>query len=276
MSTERFWKGHGTGNDFVIIEDLADARPPSEQQVRFWCDRRFGIGADGLLRVAPAGESPAQFFMDYRNADGSLAEMCGNGLRVFARHLVNRGLVAGPDFDVLTRAGLRHVRVNEESITVSMGAVTIDRDPTQITHGSTSYWARGVDVGNPHAVVSLSSHEEITQLDLTTAPSFDQQRFPAGVNVEFCYSNQPGEVEMRVHERGVGETLSCGTGVVASAAVHASEHGHLGKVRVRVPGGELMVTFDPEQAYLTGPAVIVADGQLERFPDKLVPWLSSK
>lgn len=257
-----FWKGHGTGNDFIIIEDLDDTNAPGEGVVRAWCDRHFGVGADGLLRVVrdPSGK----FFMDYRNADGSIAEMCGNGLRVFARHLIERHLVDGAIFDVLTRAGFRSVRVLDDEIQVAMGAAKIG-ETTWIELAGRRYEAIAVDVGNPHAVVQLDAMAELAGLDLNDQPAFDEQLFPAGVNVEFCYSPQPGSVNMRVHERGVGETLSCGTGVVASAAVHAARADVQGQIRVQVPGGILHVEFDDAQAWLTGPAVIIAHGELRQI-----------
>mgnify|MGYP002714326406 CR=1 FL=1 len=261
-----FWKGHGTGNDFVIIEDLHDYQSPTKQQVQAWCDRHFGIGADGLLRVVQ-GEDGV-FFMDYRNADGSIAEMCGNGLRVFARHLLERGLVDKGNFEVATRAGRRQVQVLGEDIQVSMGPARVGQQ-TWIELAGKRYTAKAVDVGNPHAVVQLESKAELDSLTLRAQPAFDVQLFPTGVNVEFCHA-EPDSVLMRVHERGVGETLSCGTGVVASAAVHlqllAAETDEFDPtrqdVRVTVPGGALQVTFDAQQAWLSGPAVIIARGEL--------------
>ncbi len=273
-----FLKGHGTGNDFVVIPDLDGVRGLSADQVRFLCDRHTGIGADGVLRVvrteyAPEsvpGSGAAEFFMDYRNADGSLAEMCGNGARVFVRYLKAAGLITGSEVTIGTRGGVVNASMHEdESITIDMGRA----DPVDVGEGLTvsvggrTWAATGVHIPNPHAVVFVESLEEAG--DLLCAPLVaPQEVFPDGVNVEFVARIGPDHVAMRVHERGVGETLSCGTGACAVAWVarRNTGAGSTGKLpistmRVDVPGGSLRITETAEgNLLLNGPAYLVARG----------------
>lgn len=273
-----FAKGHGTKNDFVIVADRNNLVPVSEDDVRFLCDRRGGVGGDGLLRVTLASSipewhgEPGLWFMDYRNADGSIAEMCGNGLRVFVRYLLEEDLAAGERIEVATRAGLRSAWPQADgSIRTSMGAVTLDDDEVTIVHAGHSWPATKVDVGNPHAVVFLDEHEDGEQplalgaLELSHAPAWSPSEvFPQGVNVEFVEVVTDDHVRMRVFERGSGETLSCGTGTVAAAAAHLARQGRSeGQVRVDVPGGTLHIEITDGDAFITGPAVVVAHGQVQ-------------
>jgi diaminopimelate epimerase len=263
MRTIEFAKGHGTRNDFVLFVDRDGLIDLSAQQVAALCDRRSGIGADGILRAVPAAKQPgyaesgAQWFMDYRNADGSIAEMCGNGLRVFLRYLDQEGLIdaSGP-VTVATRAGLRTgTFLSDGRIAVTMGQVRRGGQ-VQVQLGAQRWAATSVNVGNPHAVVVLDQ-AQVAALDLSVAPVWEPaSAFPDGVNVEFIAIVAPGEVLMRVHERGVGETESCGTGVVAAAAVAAPGS----TCSVRVPGGQLSVDTSGAEAVLVGPAEIVAGG----------------
>ena len=272
----RFAKGHGTGNDFLILPnpDGAMAVPPN--LVARLCDRRTGLGADGILRVVrvraagdavpggaagPAGA--AEWFMDYRNADGSIAEMCGNGIRVFARYLLDHGLAEGPDLAVATRAGLRLVRAEPGGeYTVDMGAPSVGGHAVAEI-GSGPHDGLAVSLGNPHLACVVD--RPVAEFDLTAAPVVDRGEFPDGVNVEVVRILGERHLEMRVHERGSGETMSCGTGAVA-AAVAAAANGQprlTGVWTVQVPGGTLTVTLTPATSLLTGPAVIVAEGQLD-------------
>jgi diaminopimelate epimerase len=288
----RFAKGHGTGNDFLILEDPDDAMALSPDLVARLCDRRTGLGADGVLRVVRAGPAggagnggagnggagngAAEWFMDYRNADGSVAEMCGNGVRVFARYLIAHGLAAGPEFAVATRAGLRQVREEAAGdITVDMGAPAIGgRSPAVI--GSGTYQGLEVSLGNPHLACLVD--RPVAELDLSAPPVVDRRRFPEGANVEVVRVLGDRQLEMRVHERGSGLTQSCGTGAVAAAvaaaAVGGPGHGApapqvpAGSWAVRVPGGDLVVTLTGSTSLLTGPAVIVAEGVVDEV------WLS--
>ncbi len=263
MRTIDFAKGHGTRNDFVLLADPDNLLDLDDDQVRFLCDRRAGIGGDGVLRAVRAGLVPEWdgpgdvWFMDYRNADGSIAEMCGNGLRVFLRYLEEEGLVTGPKAAVATRAGLRSGTFGPDGrISVTMGPVQLGGEVTVEADGR-SWPARCVEVGNPHAVVLLGSEAELAGLDLSRPPTwFPSGTFPAGANVEFVVRRAPGRIRLRVHERGVGETSSCGTGAVAAAAAMADA----GSYTIQVPGGTLEVDLSGPEALLTGPAVVVARG----------------
>ena len=277
----RFAKGHGTGNDFLILPDPEDALALPAELVARLCDRRFGLGADGILRAVRTGAGG--WFMDYRNADGSIAEMCGNGVRVFARYLVSHGLAEGPSLEVQTRAGARQVWVAADgAITVDMGAPEVRGRSAAVVGGIE---CRGVEVciGNPHLACLVDA--PVAGFDLSAPPVVDQVRFPEGVNVEVVRAVRPGELEMRVYERGSGATLSCGTGAVAAAVAAAAGSaagpdmvagsagltgpdpiGSLadlaGVWTVDVPGGRLAVTLSATTSLLTGPAVIVAEGEL--------------
>jgi diaminopimelate epimerase len=270
-----FAKGHGTENDFVVLPDPDGALDVGAELVRALCDRRAGIGGDGLLCVVRAAAHPegraqageAEWFMDYRNADGSIAEMCGNGVRVFARYLYESGLVALGRLTVATRAGVREVMLAEDAVTVDMGAPVVGAASTA-TLGGVTYTGRSVSMGNPHLV--CRGDLDLAGLDLTRGPGFDREVFPDGVNVEFVVDRPdavPGadlHLAMRVHERGVGETRSCGTGACAVAAAVLADHGRdRGVVAVDVPGGRVTVTLDGVTSLLTGPAVIVAQGVLD-------------
>ncbi|AZI57648.1 diaminopimelate epimerase [Nakamurella antarctica] len=261
-----FLKGHGTENDFVLLPDPSGLLQISEAQVRAVCDRHAGIGADGIVHIAPGADGA--FFMDYRNADGSLAEMCGNGARVFARFLVdNRWLPAG-EFSFGTRGGTRRAIVPDAGdVTISMGPVTLgvaSRVRASLLSGQNlEFPGTAVDVGNPHLVAITDW--DITQLDLTRAPSYDQQVFPSGVNIEFVNIRGVDAVQMRVFERGVGETRACGTGTVAVAVAYLAASGRTeGLIVVGVLGGQVHVRIEAGEAYLTGPAVIMSSGFIDR------------
>lgn len=264
MPDIRFAKGHGTGNDFVIIEDLDDRLDLSPATVRALCDRRRGIGGDGMLRIVTVNGRP---FMDYRNGDGSVAEMCGNGIRVFARYLVDSALVSGGTIAIDTRAGVRSVTVAPDGdIVVDMGHATTPRARAipVVTVGPRSWPSVGVLVPNPHAVVFVDDLSEAG--DLVSPPDVAPAAvFPDGVNVEFVVDRGPAHLAMRVHERGVGETMACGTGAcaVAWAARRRDEKAPASTYRIDVPGGTLHVTEHPDgRLDLIGPAVIVARGTL--------------
>jgi diaminopimelate epimerase len=264
-----FLKGHGTENDFVVLPDVDATLDLTASRVRALCDRRRGLGADGVLRVVRAkavADRPADvdgvdddvWFMDYRNADGSVAEMCGNGVRLFARYLVEAGLEPDAEFVVGSRAGARPVVVHpDRTVTVHMGPVRILGRSAASLPGR-EFPGVAVDVGNPHLVCVLPGG--LDELDLTVQPGHDRALFPNGVNVEFAVPGEPGRVRMRVHERGVGETRSCGTGTVAVAAAVLAGPGAL---EVEVPGGRVRVTVDEDGSTLTGPAVFVARGELD-------------
>jgi diaminopimelate epimerase len=283
-----FVLGHGTENDFVLLPDPEGRLDLGPAAVRALCHRRRGLGADGVLRVAPSDEPGAAFAMDYRNADGSLAEMCGNGVRVFARYLVAAGLAEPGTFAVATRAGLRTVTLDEHpdgEVTVDMGPARVGEESVAIlpsavgpTASVTSYAGVAVDVGNPHLACVTTA--DLDALDLTVAPGHDTELFPGGVNVEFLTPlTADGATRLRVHERGSGETRSCGTGTVAGAVAGLRAAGlDAGTVSVTTPGGVLRVEVGPglgsgpgSTTTLTGPAVLVARGEVELEDDPQRP-----
>jgi diaminopimelate epimerase len=272
----RFVKGHGTENDFVLLPDPDGSLDLTPSLVAALCDRRAGIGADGVLRVVRAElvdrSSSAEWFMDYRNADGGIAEMCGNGLRVFARYLVDSGLAAPGDLCVATRSGTLAVRLG------ASGDVRVDMGPPKVLGPGQAYAAGGprdglrVSVGNPHLACPVT--EPVAGLDLSRAPGLDAAAFPGGANVELFRPLGDRRIEMRVYERGSGETRSCGTGAVAVAAAAAHAAGRAtGTWEIGVPGGALTVDLDGATSFLSGPAVLVAEGELN--PAWLTPARSS-
>ncbi|HEY8662756.1 MAG TPA: diaminopimelate epimerase [Propionibacteriaceae bacterium] len=273
METWSFAKGHGTRNDFVILPDLDGVLDLTPAKVSYLCDRRSGIGADGVLRVVKARAiqdsdvDPDLWFMDYRNADGSIAEMCGNGLRVFARYLAEEGLSSNAELTIATRAGLRWARLCDDGrVTVGMGRVTTG-PTTSGTLGSRTYEGAAVDVGNPHLVVTVATAQDVTDAELRDPFTADPVVFPHGVNFELVHVVGAQHAVVRVLERGVGETEACGTGAVAVARVVNGEGP--GTVRVDFPGGTVEVTFAGDgTATLTGPAVILARGDVE-IPEDL-------
>lgn len=278
-----FAKGHGTQNDFVLLCDLNAALALSPSAVAALCDRRQGLGADGVLRVTTAGAASAagvldrlpdgvssgDWYMDYRNADGSVAQMCGNGVRVFAHYLRASGLEQRDEFVVGSLAGPRPValhRVDATSADVSVDMGKANRlGPGEAVVGGRVFRGLAVDVGNPHlaCVDPELTVEALAALDVAAPVTFDREQFPDGVNVEVLTAPAGGAVTMRVHERGVGETRSCGTGTVAAAAAAlASAGATTGTLTVRVPGGEVVVTITEATSYLRGPSVLVARGEL--------------
>jgi len=263
-----FYKGHGTENDFVVIPDLDASIELDPAAVARICDRRAGVGADGVLRVIPSDDPAARWYMDYRNADGSVAEMCGNGIRVFARFLVEAGLARPGEFTVGTRGGIRivHVPVSGGDINAGMGSHEVRDVPgLRVTAGDLSWEAVSVSMGNPHAVVFVDDLDDAGSLD--EAPSVTpSDAFPDGVNVEFVVTRGRRHIAMRVHERGSGETRSCGTGACAAAvaaAIRLEGTAAAGTWRVDVPGGRLAVALNADGTVeLAGPAVLVAQGTL--------------
>ena len=263
----QFTKGHGTRNDFVVVPDLDDRLQLSDAEVQAICDRRSGIGADGILRVVRgsaagrAGDAP--WFMDYRNADGSTAEMCGNGIRVFGRYLVDTGLAEPGRLLVDTRDGVKKLDVPPVGdVTVGMGEPQ-RRPDAKVRIGGEWVAAAGWSMGNPHLVVT---DVDVDSADLSTVPEVDPaDAYPDGVNVEVVELVTPSGIRMRVHERGVGETQSCGTGACAAAVAVMATRDQRTTYDVDVPGGRLSVKWcDGGQVLLTGPAVLVASGEYRR------------
>ncbi|MGO1225434.1 MAG: diaminopimelate epimerase [Brachybacterium sp.] len=272
-----FTKGHATENDFVVLDDPEGALDLDAAAVAALADRRAGIGGDGVIRAVrsrSAGlEIPAdapEWFMDYRNADGSIAEMCGNGVRVLAAHLQRAGHVREDSFAILTRAGVRSVEILHRpttpgapwSVQVGMGTSRISSGNRAVEIAGRRLEVTDVDMGNPHAVAFLPADVVLEQLDLGHRPALDPE--PAGgANIELVSARGPRHIAMRVHERGVGETRSCGTGVAAAAVAAAHRAGDDSREpwTVDVPGGRLQVGWTATgEITLTGPAQLVADG----------------
>lgn len=289
MSKITFTKGHGTGNDFVLVLDAEGALSLSKTQIAKICDRHFGIGADGLIRVVKSESLPegkallleepnAVWFMDYYNADGSAAEMCGNGIRVFAKYLLDRGLaeiIDGGTLPVGTRDGVKDITKSATGFAVDLGRWRLEAESlVEVSGLDVPRPAQGIDVGNPHAVVALASEDELSKLRLEDAPTIEPA--PAnGANVEFVVPKEPmvqqgvGHVSMRVFERGVGETLSCGTGIAAAALAtrYWAGAGAPNQWQVSVPGGvvgvRMFATEDGEHVGISGPAQLTFDGELD-------------
>lgn len=278
-----FAKGHGTQNDFVLLPDLEAKLSLKPAAVAALCDRRRGLGADGVLRVStagavrtagvldrlPDGVGAADWYLDYRNADGSIAQMCGNGVRVFAHYLRAAGLESRDEFVVGSPAGPRPVVLHRADATCA--DVTVDMGKAnrlgagQAVVGGRRFTGVAIDVGNPHlaCVDPALTAETLAALDVAAPVAFDEAAFPEGVNVEVLTAPADGAVTMRVHERGVGETRSCGTGTVAAALAALAHTGATtGTLCVRVPGGEVSVTITEATSYLRGPSVLVAHGEL--------------
>src|SRR5581483_11839380 len=285
MSELRVWKYHGTGNDFVLLVDLAGVRPLNPGVVSALCDRRVGVGADGVIRVTRSDDGA--FFMDYWNADGSVAEMCGNGIRCLGKLVYEHGLTDLTELDVGTRAGVRHLTLHLDGRTVR--AVTVGMGPPSFTRaeipmagppdgrfqlepfeaGGRTFKATAVSMGNPHLV--LFADEDPATIDVRAiGPSIERHElFPERTNVEFV-AVEDGGLTVRVWERGVGETMACGTGACA-ALVAANEAGLVARrANVRFPGGVLDVERGPAEVLLTGPAERVFEASLD------AEWLRSR
>ena len=278
--TFRLWKYHGSGNDFVLLEDLEDERPLTAEFVRALCDRRFGVGGDGVIRVT--GAEGADFFMDYWNRDGNVAEMCGNGIRCLGKLVFERALTDRTELDVMTRGGARHLSLREadgvvEAVTVDMGRPAFARvaipmagpedetflqQPVEV--GGAVFLGSAVSMGNPHLVLLVEEDPDALDVAEVGGSLERDPLFPEGTNVEFVYPTADG-VKARVWERGVGETLACGTGACAAlvAASQAERAGRRGTVRF--PGGPLEIEWvESGEVYLTGPAERVFEASLDR------------
>ena len=289
MTTIHFTKGHGTGNDFVLFADPDGEIDLTAAQLAAIADRRFGVGGDGVMRAvrsknldagaaALAEDDAAEWFMDYHNSDGSLSEMCGNGIRVFTRFLLDNGLATlepGDTLPIGTRSGVRDVQRNLTGFQVDLGRWALDGGEPLVRAKNLDVQrpGLGINVGNPHVVVALASDEELDAADLTYIPQLEPSP-DEGANVEFVVPADPlvkdgvGHIRMRVHERGSGETLSCGTGAAAAALAtrHWAGAGAPNQWRVEVPGGVLGVRMwaaeDGEHVSLSGPAELVFAGEL--------------
>jgi len=284
-SVLHFTKGHGTGNDFVLYSDPEGKRPLKADKLAHLADRHFGVGGDGVIRAVKSANLPegadalsedadATWFMDYHNADGSPAEMCGNGIRVFGEYLIDQKLLTlavGDTVAIGTRGGVRELtrlvdgwEVDLGPFLVAPGAVMVSASRLHVDRPGLA-----VGVGNPHVVVALADDDELDALDLSNAPVVSPAP-PDGANVEFVVPADPlvvdgvGAIRMRVHERSSGETLSCGTGAAAAALATRSWAGEGAPDRweVQVPGGVVGVRVADDRVYLSGPAELVYSGDV--------------
>ena len=279
-----FTKMHGLGNDFIVVEDLDEGYNLAPEAVAWFCHRNFGIGADGLILVRPATVPDADYFMLYYNADGTTAEMCGNGVRCFAKYLVDRGLVpAGTDHvRVQTLGGVKPITVTRDAsglmaaATVDMGApvlvpgeVPVDLPGSEPVVGhelgtdAGTFAITAVSMGNPHAIIWVDDVDEAPVR--SAGPAIETHPlFPARTNVEFAEVVSRDHIRLRVWERGVGETLACGTGACATL-VAAVLGGHADReATIELPGGELHIRWDEGgPVFMTGPAAEVFRGVVD-------------
>ncbi len=282
----RIWKYHGTGNDFVMLEDLDDEQPPSAELIRALCDRRFGIGGDGIIRVTRA--EGADFFMDYWNSDGSAAEMCGNGIRCLGKLVYERGFTDRTGLDVMTRGGSRHLSLEVagglvERVTVDMGRPAFARvaipmmgpeDETflqePVEAGGSIFLGSAVSMGNPHLVLLLDQDPDAVDV-ATIGPALERDPlFPEGTNVEFVHP-EDGGLKVRVWERGSGETLACGTGACAALVAASQAERTDRRTTVRFPGGPLEVRWEESgEVLLAGPAERVFEATVDEA------WLAAR
>jgi diaminopimelate epimerase len=277
-----FEKMHGLGNDFILVHyKHLPGDFPEQKLALALCDRHRGIGADGLIVVKP-GQNGARFAWSYINSDGSYGQMCGNGMRCFAKYVFDRGLTPDPDFDVETLAGIISPSIQDDGqIKVNMGApilnpqkipISIQAEKTIIDHPinalDQTFAFTPVSMGNPHAIMFLNSAEELAEFPLTQyGPVIEKHKiFPEKTNVEFAFVRSKNYIDLRVWERGCGITEACGTGACATV-VAANLKGLVaeGPVTVKLPGGELVIEWDKAQnaVFMTGPAESVFLGQVE-------------
>lgn len=282
----RFFKMQGAGNDFIFIDDLNESLDISPEAVAWFCDRHFGIGADGMILVRPATTDAADYYMHYINADGSLAEMCGNGARCFAKFVVDRGLVSreATSLVIETLGGLKPVTFTRsedgtlDSATIDMGQPELAPEMIPTTMGGTQVYECPVDtpwgevritavsMGNPHAIIWVDDVE--TAPVETVGPFLERSPlFPKGTNVEFAQLVDDATIRVRVWERGVGETLACGTGACATS-VAGTLSCRIGRESIiELPGGDLRIRWhEDEHVYLTGSAAFSFAGTVD-LPD---------
>jgi len=257
--------GHGTHNDFVLVFDENDEIRLTPDQIKRICDRKNGVGSDGLIKIV---KKDGAWFMDYANADGSVAEMCGNGIRVMARYLTDRGHQPSGIYAINTRDGRKFLSVPEAGdISVNMGQVSVVPGEISVLANSNNFLGLNINMGNPHAVVFVDDLDLVG--DLRQAPTVaPADEYPEGVNTEFVKFLEGNKIQMRVHERGVGETQSCGTGTCAVALAATIKKGKPLPIKweINPPGGRLIVEIDGHSnATLTGPAELVKEVELDKY-----------
>jgi diaminopimelate epimerase len=274
-----FWKMHGTLNDFIVFDDPDETFDLTPRQIAKLCDRRSGIGADGVIVAKPS--AIADFFMDYRNSDGSLAEMCGNGIRCLAKYVYDQGLSGKTNLIIETRAGTKSLKLfpnsdaKIERVSVDMGKPEFDPQLIPVTLQDAGlpvldyplnvkgkeFKASFVSMGNPHAVIVLERMDE--SLPSIYGSQIERHSmFPSGANVEFVEVKNRGRIVMRVWERGSGETMSCGTGACASVVITSLKGLTDPGVTVELPGGALEINWKGlgKSVLMNGPAELVYVG----------------
>ncbi len=289
-----FVKMHGLGNDFIMIDDtdigqkrhragfvaesgccesgellsVSDERTPA--LVRQLCDRHRGIGADGVICVCDASHPQADFRMKLYNADGSMAQMCGNGIRCLGKYVYDHGKTEKVNLRIETDAGIRRLQLIKNEETDRIGMVRVDMGtpdfvPEHIPARFSAFQPVCVSMGNPHCVLFVDSREALEQFPLKREGTFlgTLEQFPEGVNVEAAWVQDPGNIRMRVWERGCGETFACGTGACAVAAAAMRQRKCGASVQIRMPGGTLQIQYDRRYGhlYLTGPAEEICRGK---------------
>ncbi|MCI8947723.1 MAG: diaminopimelate epimerase [Lachnospiraceae bacterium] len=277
----KFTKMHGCGNDYIYINGSLEQIPQEKKPelVRMLSDRHFGVGGDGVIFINPSEE--ALFEMEMYNGDGSRGEMCGNGIRCVAKYVYDKGLTDQEAFDIISAGQVKHILLQTKdgkavSARVNMGQpeLTAEKIPVrsekecvvdeEITVQGEIYHMTCVSMGNPHAVVFV---EDVQNLQIeNVGPYFERhERFPKRINTEFVHVNSRDSIDMRVWERGAGETLACGTGCCASVAACVLNGLTDRKVTVHVPGGAILIEWDQQDdsMYMTGPAVTVFEGEID-------------
>lgn len=275
----KFTKMHGLGNDYVYVNCFEEKIDNPPAVARFVSDRHFGIGSDGLIMINPS--KTADFEMEMYNADGSRGEMCGNGIRCVAKYVYDYGLTDKTQISVETLGGIKYLDLTVEDgkvslVKVDMGKPELEADlipiisereqviDEQIEVDGKEYHMTGVSMGNPHAVIYV---DDVKGLDLEKiGPKFENhERFPKRINTEFVHCIDRQTVEMRVWERGSGETLACGTGACAVAVSSILNNLTDTQVTVKLLGGDLQIEWDREKdrVFMTGPATVVFDGVID-------------
>lgn len=275
----KFTKMHGLGNDYVYVNCFEEKIDNPQAVARFVSDRHFGIGSDGLIMINPS--KTADFEMEMYNADGSRGEMCGNGIRCVAKYVYDYGLTDKTQISVETLGGIKYLDLTVEDgkvslVKVDMGKPELEADLIPIISereqvidepievDGKEYYMTGVSMGNPHAVIYV---DDVKGLDLEKiGPKFENhERFPKRINTEFVHCIDRQTVEMRVWERGSGETLACGTGACAVAVSSILNNLTDTQVTVKLLGGDLQIEWDREKdrVFMTGPATVVFDGVID-------------
>jgi len=258
---------HGLGNDFVVINNIDGDVSLSTDEIRKLSDRRFGIGFDQLLMVESSSSKDADFRYVIFNADGTEVNQCGNGARCFALYIQKKNLSYKNPLSVETNSGIMVLTINsDDSVRVEMGEPNFlpSKIPLNVNEESSEYMVKGfkvgsLSVGNPHAILVL---DDITDIESTALTIQSSSRFPEGVNVGFMKVLSKDEIQLRVVERGAGETLACGSGACA-AVIYGVRLGVLNsKVKVRLNGGNAMVEYDGKSVYLIGPGEFVYEGSI--------------